>query len=270
MTAARLAAAAGMPSIMKSTASGRGRPCASVENAGSPQAEPVVSLGSDRPNGLTLMELLLVLVLLVVAGSLVVPAITTAFGSVKLRRAGDQIISRWAEARAQAVETGTVYQFRFTPESGTYRVEPWVSIEATASSTSSSSSSTTSSASASATSSSTDSAGSEFASRATHRMLAQSSTIEAVLPNPIKFQGGQTAVDDRVRGERRVDALQTTGESWSTPILFFPDGSASTATVVLQDDAPRYLRLTLRGLTGVARSSSILTRAELDESSRTQ
>jgi hypothetical protein len=101
-------------------------------------------------------------------------------------------------------------------------------------------------------------------------MLAQSSTIEAALPTPIIFQGGQTAVEDRVRGERRVDSLQSTGETWSTPILFFPDGSSSTATVVLEDDAPRYLRLTLRGLTGVARASGLMTRAELDESSRTQ
>lgn len=231
------------------------------------------------------MELLLVLVLLVVAGSLVVPAITTAFGSVKLRRAGDQVVSRWAEARAQAVETGTVYQFRFTPETGDYRVEPWVSAAgatgasatgatgatgATAAATTNAAAASRAPSSGSTSGSSTSSAASELASRVTHRMLSQSSTIEATLPNPIKFQGGQTAVDDRVRGERRVDSLQSTGESWSTPILFFPDGSSSTATIVLQDDAPRYLRLTLRGLTGVARASGLMTREELDESSRTQ
>jgi Tfp pilus assembly protein FimT len=268
MTAARLAADARTRVTMLATASGRGRTSAIVADARSPRAEPVANMRNRR--GLTLMELLLVLVLLVVAGSLVVPAITTAFGSVKLRRAGDQVISRWTEARAQAIETGAVYQFRFTPETGDYRVEPWVSAEAATGVTATSTTSAASTASASTTSSSSNSAASEFASRATHRMLVQSSTIEAVLPNPIKFQGGQTAVDDRVRGERRVDSLQTTGESWSTPILFFPDGSASTATVVLQDDAPRYLRLTLRGLTGVARASGLMTRAELDESSRTQ
>ncbi len=224
------------------------------------------------------MELLLVLVLLVIAASLAVPAISNAFGNVKLRRAGDAVLSRWAEARAQAIETGAVYQFRFTPEPGRYRLEPWASLETGGGATSSSSRSATgttagagnSTSGSAATSSTTATVSDEPESRATHRKLAESPTIETVLADTITFQGGQAAVDDPVRGGRRVDALQSTGQTWSTPILFFPDGSTSTATVVIQNDVPQYVRLTLRGLTGVARASTILTREELDESSRTQ
>src|SRR5687768_6658103 len=69
--------------------------------------------GPDRPKyepnsrrGLTLIELLLVLVLLVVMGSLVMPVFTGGFASVRLRRAGDQVMTRWANARARAVESG--------------------------------------------------------------------------------------------------------------------------------------------------------------------
>src|SRR5436853_7058047 len=87
---------------------------------------PAAHLARSRScRGVTLMELLLVLVLLVVAGSLTIPAITGAFSSVRLRRAGDAIVARFAEARAQAIETGLPYQFRFTPETGKYRLEPW-------------------------------------------------------------------------------------------------------------------------------------------------
>jgi Tfp pilus assembly protein FimT len=221
------------------------------------------------------MELLLVLALLVIAGSLAIPAITNAFGSVRLRRAGDSVMTRWAEARAQAVETGVVYQFRFSPDTGRYRLEPWVSVaEGTLGSTATRRSAlgdAGASTPADATSMpTTESVSDEPDTAAADKTLAESPTIETVLPEPIKFQGGQAAVDDPVRGERRVDPLQSSGDAWSTPILFFPDGSASTATIVLQNDVPQYLRLTIRGLTGVARASGVMTRDELDESSRTQ
>jgi Tfp pilus assembly protein FimT len=229
--------------------------------------------------GVTLMELVLVLALLVVAGSLAMPAVVGAFGGVRLRRAGDLVTTRWAEARAQAIETGVVYQFRFSPDSGKYRVEPWVSPEESAAGASATRRSTANSSGAGTAGGAggaaagpvnSQTAASTSGEAAASKTLAESSTIETALPEPITFQGGQTAVQDRVRGERRVDALQASGQAWSTPILFFPDGSASTATIVLQNDASQYLRLTLRGLTGVARASGVMTREELDESSRTR
>jgi Tfp pilus assembly protein FimT len=77
---------------------------------------------------MTLVELLVVLALLVVIGSIVVPVFTGSFSSVRLRRAGDQVLTRWAQARALAIEHGETYQFTFTPESGTYQVGPWMPI----------------------------------------------------------------------------------------------------------------------------------------------
>jgi Tfp pilus assembly protein FimT len=200
--------------------------------------------------GVTLMELLLVLVLLVVAGSIVIPAIMGAYSSVKLTRAGDAVITRWAEARAQAIETGLVYQFRFTPETGKYRVEPWSNLEADAAATDSPSES------------------SKAETFATRETLDESPTVAAELPESIVFQGGQAAAEDPATRERRVTSLESPQSSWSTPILFFPDGTASQATVVLQSDVPNYLRLTLRGLTGVARASEVLTREEMDRGAR--
>jgi Tfp pilus assembly protein FimT len=220
--------------------------------------------------GVTLMELVLVLALVILASSLTMPAVLDAFSGVRLRRAGDAVLSRWAQARAQAIETGIVYQFRFTPDTGIYRLEPWTSTELSAAPGATPRNSSGSNAASSTSAAPASTASSTTTEPTADKTLAESPTIESQLPEPIKFQGGQTAVDDRVRGERRVNALQTSGESWSTPVLFFPDGSSSTATIVLQDDAPRYMRLTLRGLTGVARASGIMTRAELDDSSRTQ
>jgi Tfp pilus assembly protein FimT len=210
------------------------------------------------------MELLLVLALLVIAGSLAIPAITGAFGGVRLRRAGDAVITRWAEARAQAIETGQVYQFRFTPKTAKYRLEPWTvaNLEDNMAANGS-----VVRSSQRRTADSVESATSDAATPATEKTLAESPTLEAALPESITFAGGQTVVDDPVRRERRVDALEKP-DDWSSPILFFPDGSASTATVVLQNGVNQYVRLTIRGLTGATRASNVLTQKEYDDSSR--
>jgi type II secretory pathway pseudopilin PulG len=213
---------------------------------------------------MTLVELLVVLALLVVIGSIVVPVFTGSFASVRLRRAGDQVLTRWSQARARAIETGDVYQFTYTPESGTYQVGPWLATvdedgrsgAAPKRSISTTSAATTASVSTSdtgATTSAIDEAG-----------AGQSIT----LPGTILFQGGQIAVEDALVGERQVASLQSTGESVSTPILFFPDGTTSHASVVLANDRNQFVRLTLRGLTGVGRATDVLSREELQQAVR--
>src|SRR5215208_6937487 len=70
-----------------------------------PRAEPGAA-AFVRRRGMTLVELLVVLALLVVIGSIVVPVFTGSFASVRLRRAGDQVLTRWSQARARAIESG--------------------------------------------------------------------------------------------------------------------------------------------------------------------
>ena len=44
---------------------------------------------------------------------------------------------------------------------------------------------------------------------------------------------------------------------WSPPILFNPDGTTSDASLVLQNDKGQTIRVTLRGLTGIADASDV-------------
>jgi Tfp pilus assembly protein FimT len=203
---------------------------------------------------MTLVELLVVLALLVVIGSIVVPVFTGSFASVRLRRAGDQVLTRWSQARARAIETGEAYQFRFTPETGAYRVEPWTNLveESAAGSRSTTSASTASDASTSSSEMSGDSAAVQNKS----------------LPEKITFQSGQLAVEDVISGERQVASMKSAGDELSTPILFFPDGTTSEASVVLANDRNQFVRLSLRGLTGVGRATQILSREELQKADR--
>ena len=46
-------------------------------------------------------------------------------------------------------------------------------------------------------------------------------------------------------------------EGWSPPVLFYPDGTASDASVLLSNERGLTLRVTLRGLTGIARPGEI-------------
>ncbi len=217
------------------------------------------------PRGMTLVELLLVLALLVIAGSLTVPAIFDSFSSTRLRRAADQILSRWAEARAEAIDAGGVYQFRFGVNTGDYRIEPWTLI---ASSEGSEDVPTRQSRGDGAAKKETPSAplqGQAIPSDAAD--LDDSGVVAGQLSDAIVFQGGQAVVETPLSRESQVSPLAAKEGAWSTPILFFPDGTASQATVVLANNRQRYVRLTLRALTGMGRASDVLTRDELDRGS---
>jgi len=221
--------------------------------------------------GMTLVEVLVVLVLLVVLGSLVVPVLTGSIASVRLRRAGDQVVTGWSRARAEAIESGQPYQFRFTPESGKFVIEPWTGLlgeEGSASKSSSSSSARSASASTSSTTTNTSSSSSSTKSSSESSEGASATSTNGTLPEEIVFQTGELAVEDYQSGEHSVGSLQEAGESESLPILFFPDGTASEASVLLTNGKKQFVRVTLRGLTGVGRASEVLTQEELQRADR--
>jgi Tfp pilus assembly protein FimT len=206
---------------------------------------------------MTLVELLLVLALLVIIGSIVVPVFTGSFSSVRLRRAGDQVLARWSQTRARAIETGDTFQFRFTPNSGAYRIERWLPIDedeerAIAASP----------ISAATDATSTSTAAVPEADPAAAEEPTDESNV--ALPDQIIFQGGQLAVENTQTAERQIQSMHEGGNELSTPILFFPDGTTTEASVVLANDRRQFVRLTVRGLTGVGRASAVLTREELD------
>jgi hypothetical protein len=73
------------------------------------------------------------------------------------------------------------------------------------------------------------------------------------LPENVIFAAGDVAASNQVAA-----LLGTSeGEHWSPPILFKPDGTTSDASVVLQNDRGATIRVTLRGLTGIASASEV-------------
>ncbi|MGI9430324.1 MAG: hypothetical protein ACR2NM_16805 [Bythopirellula sp.] len=206
----------------------------------------------DRRHAMTLFELLLVLVLLVVVGSLAAPLFEGSFSSLRLRRGTDQILAAWSEARTQSIESGQIYQFRFKPDAGDYRVDPWsggletelledetlVLGEVTSDQD---------------TNHDTD----EEAQLANWKSAAE-------LPESIVFSNAQQITENEL-GQRQLTNLDEGSlTEWSAPILFFPDGTTSESSLLLKNSKNLYCRATLRSLTGVGRASDLLTREQVD------
>ncbi len=205
------------------------------------------SRDATHRRGMTLFEILLVLVLLVVVSSLAVPLFEGSFATVRLRRGSDQVLAAWSDARVQAVQTGQTHEFLFQGESGFYRVQPWqVQLDVGA-----------------------------VMDPTVADPVADDSTqavwlpYEAELPEEIVFAKGDAITLDAAN-ERTVEMLNETlkggsERAWSAPILFFPDGSTSSASLLLSGERRLFQRVTLRALTGVARVSDVLTEDEAEQ-----
>jgi Tfp pilus assembly protein FimT len=77
------------------------------------------------------------------------------------------------------------------------------------------------------------------------------------LPEGIVFHASEKVVDART-------ALIEGAEGQTTPqVFFYPDGTTSTAQVLLANEHDRYLRVDLRGLTGVSKAGDVISSEEL-------
>ena len=205
----------------------------------------------DRRNAMTLFELLLVLALLVVVGSLAAPLYEGSFSSIRLRRGTDQVLAAWSQSRTHAIEAGRIYQFRFKPEGNAYRVDRWaggLEIDQIETNTP---------------------GNSETLDPSENRTLAEIEfanwNLSETLPEEIAFSSSESVREDEM-GERTMTRLdQESDTEWSSPILFYPDGTTSDASLLLKSKKGLYRRATLRALTGVARASELLSQEEVDQ-----
>ena len=96
-----------------------------------------------------------------------------------------------------------------------------------------------------------------------------SQAAEQVLPRSITFVGSEIEMDARdiFAGEQAMaDGQAMPGDmstSWSSPILFYPDGSASQTKLQLTDSkATRFVIVSLRGMTGLSQATDIITQQD--------
>ncbi|MEM8943943.1 MAG: hypothetical protein AAGD11_02085 [Planctomycetota bacterium] len=209
-----------------------------------PQDWQATPTDSYRQRAITLVELLLVMVLLVVVGSLATPLLEGSFSTIRLRRATDHVLAAWSQARTRAIEAGVTYEFRFQPKGNSYRVKRW--------------SGALEIGNLGATSAL------EPADADTAPSELEAWTLEETLPEQITFSTAESVTTDEL-GQRETTRLdQQTLDSWYEPVLFFPDGTTSESSLLLSSSQNVFQRVTLRSLTGIGRASELLTREEVD------
>jgi Tfp pilus assembly protein FimT len=186
---------------------------------------------SLRP-ALTLVEVLLVLALLVVVGAVTAPIMTGSIDRARLIHSGDLLRGVWAKARLSAMQAGDTYAFRFEPKGSRYQIALVSAI-------------TTNDATGVNSMPSATAAGDEYSDSDILRLSRDR------LPEGVIFDSAQLA-DDAQSG-----APAAASGDWSAPILFYPDGAAADAVVLLANSRGLKLRVTLRGLTGISRATEV-------------
>lgn len=194
-------------------------------------------LRERRANGFTLIEMLLVLALLVALAAIVWPALDRPLANQRLRRAADQVRAEWIRARTKAITSGEVVAFRFRPNDGAYRVEA-----------------------------KTDSAALSVAfGMAGQTSIDQVRPVAATLPDKVVFLVQEVGADSRAAMLANRDRANSIVEfDWSEPILFFPNGTATAARVVLGGENERCIGLELRALTGDGRVGPVFPLSEMN------
>ena len=193
-------------------------------------------LSSDRRPGVTLLEVLLTLCLLVVIASLTWPLLTGPLDNERLRQSAEQLRTRWCQLRVESMSTGHGHHFYYIAESDRYFVEKFADETVLPADESQVSSVT---------------AQFDVPSRITEGKLPQGVTFAAPDADDDSSQSAVAAAEllPEFASEQPLDD----GQFWLGPITFHADGTTSNARVVLKNENDRCVEVQLRGITGVVK-----------------
>ena len=202
-----------------------------------------------RPRtGLSLLEMMLVLAVLVSAAAVALPALHGPMSDQRLRKAADLVLAQWSRARLEAMKTGQMQVFRYEIGTEYYQVQPRFDgsflLE-----------------------------GSADAQRLMAPDMLQNpgpdgrDSLLGVagqrLPSGATFFAGRTDTDARMMQLQSEDPNTLLSGTAAQPIVFYPDGTATQAVLVLTNER-FFVQLRLRGLTGLGRASGLLTVEEIE------
>src|SRR2546421_7690449 len=177
----------------------------------------------NRRRAYTLLELLLVLAIIVIAAAAVAPSFGRVMRGVSLKSAANDVRAALTKAHVLAMKSGRTQVFQYELGGSKYRIEPYIAGDDELESAQG------------------DPSGAFAGSSPT-----QHASPDKTLPEGIKFSVGDAAVESRSeRIEREVSSSGASGVTWSRPILFFTDGSAVDAFVVIGNDHNSGIRLDL-------------------------
>lgn len=178
-----------------------------------------------RRHGLTLLEMMLVMAILVAVAALAMPALGRSVESHRLSQGADLVRAAWMRAHVKAMRENKIHMFRYQLSGNRFRTESWRTLE-----------------------DESPPPGQELLAAQTS---APADDRETELPEGVQFVAGDAQFENRSASvEDEVSRFASADGSWSRPILFYPDGSTSNAHIVVGNQRKATIRVDLRGLTG--------------------
>ena len=198
---------------------------------------------SRNQQAFTLLEVLLVLAILAAAMAIAVPTYDSMIVETRLQRSAEMLELEMQRARVEALRTGQSQVFRFQVGGDSFTSQPWLDANDSIN------------AGPGATVQSMSGQLVETSANPYDIGTAVTSTgSELKLEEGIQFESADTLSDSRsamAQAEAGLD--MQSGVSWSSPILFYSDGSSTTAEIIIKDSRGRRRAIQIRGLTGQAR-----------------
>ena len=202
----------------------------------------------------TLIEIMLVLAILMVIASLSLQFTSGVLANYRVKQSSEDIRAEWTRLRVKSMEDGHVYCFRFSYGNNQYRVDRVLDVHF------------------SAKFDSPDRARYNNDDQILDKTIDPDELSEQdyFLPDPDSelpelpvgfsrstklptgcfFADCYVAPDARGRYYEGPSNYSFNSTSWSKPILFYPDGTTSTATILIKNNKSRCVEMHLRGLTG--------------------
>ena len=260
--------------------------------------------------GYTLIEMMIVLAIIVSVAMLSGPALLRPWRRNEIQLAAEQLCEALADARFDAIEYGTSFEFRWRPGTSEFEIVSTEPIDLSAPTNITSSTTTAAntdpfsnsgqsnspttplgsnqpvgredfgklSPPASATGEatrSTDRLDLDATAVSDNRRRIQSQLLDGVrfspdsVTNSVESSSGGNAISDNMSdlaamtAEKEIASATEDGQAaadsllsnipWSSPLIFYPDGTSSSGTLQLTSEDGYRVSVTIRGLTGTAR-----------------
>lgn len=206
---------------------------------------------ASKRSAVTLFELLLVMAILVALAGVAIPTFASLVGSRRLGESIEKLQNDIMAGRVTAMRTGQAQVVRMMLQGKEYSIAPWLG------------GSEAQDASAGAT---IMQAGTVVQTQAVPGGGSSTTSVNSNttknLSDGVTFSGVETLVDTRnalaIQQSTGIapagGSSQGDGSGYSSPLLLYPDGSCTTAQIVLVDEKGRRMAIQLRGVTGQLKS----------------
>ena len=178
------------------------------------------------PSAFTLMELLLVVAVLIVVLGLAAPSVNRMFQRTALDRGADRVRAAMGRARVKAIKEGDVYAVFVARGSNWFDVGPFAN--------------------------SRNQISRANRDRSMAEQQDKASFQDNILPGGVRFAASEVLSD--ARAAEVLSGTDSAGGGGLQQILFYPDGTSQTASIVLHNEIGGIAEIQLRGLTGLSKS----------------